>query len=232
MEAIDQEVLLYINGNYNPYFDVLMSLISGKLVWLPLYLIILYEFYRRMKFSKHLLAFLITVGITFFLTDFCCSQMIRPVFMRLRPVCIDNPVHTMVHAVEGYREGKAYGFPSCHASNTFGLATIVWLYLRDRWTSIAMFSWAIIMCYSRVYLGVHYPGDVAVGALLGFFIGAIMYAISIFVQFKYLKPKFDVDAEGGHNDKSTTRQIAESASHPIAYAVVVMFAAMAVVAIF
>ncbi len=182
MEAIDQDILFLINGANHPYFDNLMSLISGKLTWLPLYLIILYEFHKRVNSNRHLFAILLTIGITFFLTDFCCSQLIRPIFMRLRPVCIDNPIHTMVHAVEGYRQGASYGFPSCHASNTFGLATLVWLFLRDRRTTIAMFSWAVIMCYSRVYLGVHYPGDVTCGALLGFLIGAIMYAISIRLQ--------------------------------------------------
>ena len=216
MGAIDQEVLLYINGNYNPYFDVLMSLISGKLVWLPLYLIILYEMYRRLSFSWQLLAVLTTIGITFFLTDFCCSQIVRPVFMRLRPVCIDNPVHSLVHAVEGYREGKAYGFPSCHASNTFGLATLVWLFFRNKWNTLAMFSWATIMCYSRVYLGVHYPGDVAVGALLGFLLGLAVYVLSRLAQRKLFGSEIVLEKE-----KPLT-----------AYAVVVMFIALAVVAIF
>ena len=129
--------------------------------------------YRRVSFSWQLLAVLTTIGITFFLTDFCCSQIVRPLFMRLRPVCIDNPVHSLVHAVEGYREGKAYGFPSCHASNTFGLATLVWLFFRNKWNTLAMFSWATIMCYSRVYLGVHYPGDI----LGGLFVGWISFII-------------------------------------------------------
>ncbi len=216
METIDQEILLYINGNYNPYFDVLMSLISGKLIWLPLYLIILCEFYKRLKFSWQLLAVLATVGVTFFLTDFCCSQIIRPVFMRLRPVCIDNPVHSLVHAVEGYREGKAYGFPSCHASNTFGLATLIWLFFRNRWNTVAMFSWATIMCYSRVYLGVHYPGDVTVGAILGLLLGFAIYSLSRFLQRSFLKSEI----------------ILEKQKPLTAYAVVAMFAALAIIAVF
>lgn len=201
MEALDQDILFCINGANFPYLDTLMSLISGKLIWAPLYIVILYVFFLRVKSRKNLLAILITIGVTFFLTDFCCSQLIRPIFMRLRPVCIDNPIHTMVHAVEGYRQGASYGFPSCHASNTFGLATLVWLYLRERWTTITMFSWAIIMCYSRVYLGVHYPGDVTCGALLGLFIGACMYMISLSLQMRYLKPDLDsgLDSDFDHD---------------------------------
>ena len=214
MEAIDQEVLFLINGANHPYFDIMMSLISGKLIWIPLYLIILYEFYCRLKFSKMLLAVLATIGVTFLLTDFCCSHLIRPLFMRLRPVCVDNPIHTMVHAVEGYRNGASYGFPSCHASNTFGLATLVWLYFRNHWNSLAMFVWATIMCYSRVYLGVHYPGDVLCGAILGLLVGIAVYYLSRFLVRKYL-----------HTDSQMQLQ------KPLtAYAVAAMFAMIAIIA--
>ncbi len=214
LETIDQEVLLLINGNYNPYLDALMSLISGKVVWLPLYLIILYEIGKRLKLSWQLLAVLATIGLTFFLTDFCCSQLIRPVFMRLRPVCIDNPVHTLVHAVEGYREGKNYGFPSCHASNTFGLATLVWLFFRNKWNTMAMFLWAGVMCYSRVYLGVHYPGDVLVGAALGTALGVAAYYASRGLQRRWLGSEVKL----------------EQGTPLVAIAVAGMFAALAVAA--
>lgn len=187
METIDQQVLFLINGANTPFLDTMMSLISGKLTWLPLYLVILFVLYKRLGFSYKLLAAIATIGLTFFLTDFCCSQIIRPMFDRLRPVCVDNPIHTMVHAVEGYRNHRSYGFPSCHASNTFGLATLCWLYLRNRWTTIAVFCWAVCVCYSRVYIGVHYPGDVLCGAILGLLIGFCVFRISCHLQRRFLK---------------------------------------------
>ena len=186
METLDQNILFLINGSYNSYFDALMSLISGKLIWLPLYVCILFVLWRRLRVSWQMLAVLLTIGATFFLTDFCCSHIVRPFFMRLRPVCVENPIHTMVHAVEGYRH-NSYGFPSCHASNTFGLATLLFLFFRERWTSVSMFLWATVMCYSRVYLGVHYPGDVFVGALLGVAVGYAVYYASLALQRRYIK---------------------------------------------
>ncbi|MCF0203450.1 MAG: phosphatase PAP2 family protein [Bacteroidaceae bacterium] len=185
MEAIDQEVLLLINGSNSCFLDFFMPLVSGKLEWLPLYLAVLFVLCRRLRFSWQLLAVLATIGVTFFLTDFCCSHIIRPMFNRLRPVCYENPVHTLVNAVQGYRH-NSYGFPSCHASNTFGLAMLVCLFVRNRWDSIFMFLWAAAICYSRVYLGVHYPGDVLVGAVIGMLCGWLTYTISSALQKKYL----------------------------------------------
>lgn len=212
----DQEVLLLINGANSPFLDNLMSLISGKLTWVPLYLVILYEFHRRLRFSKQLFFVLATVGLTFFLTDFCCSHIIRPMFMRLRPVCVDNPIHTLVHAVEGYRTHTSYGFPSCHASNTFGLSALVWLYFRNRWNTLAMFLWATVMCYSRVYIGVHYPGDVLCGAILGLLIGGNIYFLSRFLHRKYL-----------HADV-----VMEPKRPLMAYAVMAMYLVLALVSAF
>lgn len=186
METLDQNILLLINGWHNTFFDCVMSMISGKLIWVPLYVCILFELIRRYKLSAQMFLALAVVGLTFFLTDFCCSQLIRPMFMRLRPVCEENPVHTLVHAVEGYRS-NSYGFPSCHASNTFGLATFVWLTFKDRRTTAIIFLWAIIMSYSRVYLGVHYPGDVIVGAIIGIICGFCVAKIGIFIRKKWLK---------------------------------------------
>lgn len=151
-----------------------------------MYLCILVELWRRLRFSWQLLAVLAAIGVTFFLTDFCCSQLIRPMFPRLRPVSVENPIHEMVNAVEGYRQ-NSHGFPSCHASNTFGLATLMWLFFRHKATTFLMFFWALATCYSRVYLGVHYPGDVFVGAVIGFVCGCLVYKLYALFLNTYIK---------------------------------------------
>ena len=79
-----------------------------------------------------------------------------------------------MHVVNGYRGGR-YGFPSCHAANTFALAMFMSLVFRNKRFSVMMFSWAIVVSYSRMYLGVHYFGDVFVGTAIGIAIGFLVF---------------------------------------------------------
>ena len=78
----------------------------------------------------------------------------------------ENPIVDLAHIVNGYR-GGSYGFPSCHAANSFGLAMYVVFLFRKRWLSVFIITWAVLNCYTRIYLGVHYPGDLIVGHLVG-----------------------------------------------------------------
>ena len=82
----------------------------------------------------------------------------------------------MIHIVNGYRGGR-YGFPSCHAANTFGLAFFLVYLFRQRMLSVFILLWALVTCYSRAYLGVHYPGDLLAGALLGFIGASLFYGL-------------------------------------------------------
>ena len=117
------------------------------------------------------LLFLLTVG----LTDYTCASILRPIFQRPRPTQPDSPIFHLVHAVQNYRGGH-YGFPSCHASNAFATATLSALYFRVWRLSVAMFVWALLLCLSRMYLGVHYPGDILLGATVGVAIAFTTYA--------------------------------------------------------
>lgn len=183
----DTELLLALNGISSQFADVFMSLFTGKVIWVPMYLAILYIIYRNFnwKIATTIALFMvatITVG------DQLCSSIIRPMVGRLRPSHIDNPIADLVYIVDGKR-GGGFGFPSAHATNTFSLALFLIGFAKDRALALFMLSWAFINSYSRLYLGLHYPGDLIVGAILGGTIGYTMQALLSFSMSKLLETK-------------------------------------------
>lgn len=122
-------------------------------------------------------------GLAVGLADFTTAKIIRPFFERLRPANIENPISAFVQIVNDYR-GGAFGFPSCHATNTFALSTSSALMLNWKKYTIFIFIWTVLQCYSRIYLGVHYPGDLAAGMLIGIAWGVAAY----FAAQRSLKP--------------------------------------------
>ena len=116
-----------------------------------------------------------------------CATLIRPEVCRLRPSNPENPLSEMVHIVGGYR-GGSYGFPSCHAANSFALASFLTLLFANRKLSLFIFAWAVLNSYSRVYLGVHYPGDLLVGAIIGTAAGLAMAFVAGYVADRVDRP--------------------------------------------
>lgn len=169
----DNACLLAINGWHAPWADTFMYAFSGKVVWIPLYASLLYVIVRNLRWQVAL-GCAVAIAFTIVLADQIGASLIRPIAERLRPSNLDNPISEMVHIVNGYRSGR-YGFPSCHAANTFGLAFFVFYLFRNRLLSTFIFGWAVVTCYSRAYLGVHYPGDLLAGALLGFASASLCY---------------------------------------------------------
>lgn len=161
---IDQALFLWLNGQHTPWLDPVMSLVSGKWPWAPLYALLCWLFVRRYRW--HAVPLLLCVGLAIALADQITSGFMKPFFERLRP-SRDPALEGLVHVVNGYRGGK-YGFASSHAANAFALAAAAYWWLRptDQWVW-ALWPWAVIVAYSRVYLGVHYPGDIMVGAAIG-----------------------------------------------------------------
>lgn len=183
---VDTQVFLSINGMHNPYFDFFMSTYSGKWIWVPMYAAILYVLLRNMSWKTALLC---TVGVALTITfaDQVCATLIRPYVERLRPSNLENPLSELVHIVNG-RRGGAYGFPSCHSANTFALAFYLMFLFRRRGLTLFMMGWALLTCYSRVYLGVHYPGDLLAGAVVGFVGAWLMYRLFAWVA-RYRHPE-------------------------------------------
>lgn len=153
-----------------------MLFFSNSKVWIPLYLLLIILIFRKNKNNKPLAfkyIFIILLALGF--SDYIASGIFKPYFQRLRP-CQDI-LNQMI--LVGKCGGK-FGFASSHAANSFALFFMIFkIFGRANYLSILMLIWAIIVSYSRIYLGVHYPGDVLVGSLLG-----ILISYSIFELFK------------------------------------------------
>ncbi len=165
LSQADSHALLMINNMHTPALDQLMFAVSDKWIWVPFYVLIALIMFRQCTWRRAALALTIAI-LTVAATDQSCATLIRPAIGRLRPTAPDNPISAFVHTVNGYRGGR-YGFPSCHAANTFALATFLSIYFRRRMATATMFAWATMVSYSRIYLGVHYPGDVLCGMAIG-----------------------------------------------------------------
>ncbi|MGC3945282.1 MAG: phosphatase PAP2 family protein [Chryseolinea sp.] len=167
---LDERAFLALNELHASWLDPLMMWCSGNLIWIPLYAIMLYQLIKLPRAHAMIAVLCIAVGIT--MSDQFTSSLLKPIVERPRPTW--NPdIEKLVHTVDGYRGGH-YGFPSSHAANTFCVAVLLALIIRKPWTRW-FFLWAAVVSYSRIYLGVHYPGDILTGAALGSIFGVLTY---------------------------------------------------------
>lgn len=173
LEFIDTQFFLYLNGPNSLFFDVFMKMYSERFIWIPFYIALMVMIWRT-KGTQKCIYYTLGIIIAIILTDQLCATVIRPLVERLRPSNLKNAISALTYTVDGYR-GGAYGFPSCHAANSFALATFMSLLIHRRFFIFLIFTWALMNSYSRIYLGVHYPGDILVGALIGSTIGTICF---------------------------------------------------------
>ena len=176
-------MFLWLNGLHTGWLDTVMVSITEMWPWIPIYILLLYMVFKQ--YGKRGWWILLAVALLILCSDQLSAHVCKPLFHRLRP-CFNPELEGLIHLPKGLPGGR-YGFVSSHAANTFAVAAFLTPVLRKQWRWIGwmLFGWAIISSYSRIYVGVHYPGDVIAGAALGFMIGLIGFWIFRKMTDKY-----------------------------------------------
>lgn len=186
---VDKLLLLKLNGSDSLFWDGFMYIVTKTQTWIPAAIALLYVVFKNNNIRRSI-TILCLIAIVITLADQTASGLCKPLFERFRPTK-DPEFMYMVDVVNNYRAGGRYGFISSHAANTFAVATFISLLVRNTRMTLMMYIWALIPTYSRVYLGVHYPGDVFFGLIDGILCGAFVYFIYKFVLKKLsLKQRF------------------------------------------
>ena len=181
---IDTEILLAINGWHAPWADTLMWIISAKATWIPLYLLLiglLVWRYRKpamtnVKWLQKVPAcvvMIVVIGLAVGAADFIASGILKDLVARPRPSRVPE-LEGVLHLVNGYKSGQ-YGFVSSHAANTMAVALLFSLIWRNKIATVGLMLWVAANCYSRMYLGVHYPTDILGGLIVGSLVAVVGY---------------------------------------------------------
>ena len=186
METIkywDEQLFLLLNGYHQDWLDPVMDILTDRLVWIPLYGIFLFLIIKH--FKKSSIWILAGIGLAILIADQTASGFMKPFFERLRP-CHDPRLEGLMYNYGGC--GGMYGFVSSHAANTFALAIYLNLQFRHRLKGFGwLYVWAAIISYTRIYLGVHYPLDIVIGALVGLLSGWAGWFLATKAKKAYLQ---------------------------------------------
>lgn len=171
--SLDKQWLLAVNGSDSLYLDRVAHVLTTALTWLPLYLSLFYVVLHNNENFRKVLYVLAGAGLCVLLAGTVDDMIVKPMVARWRPTH-DPEIGMFVDVVDGYRGGR-YGFFSAHASNTFSIAVYFCWLIRSRLLSIALVIWSFTNCWTRMYLGVHFPGDILVGLTWGLIVGTCVY---------------------------------------------------------
>lgn len=195
LDTVDKDLLVFLNGFHNSLMDVWMWRISSAPFWIPFYLLLLFLLVRNKWTSvgnqnlKQIGFIIVSISVAILLADQISSGFFKPFFERLRPSHspeLDGLVHLLTDSNGNIYKGGMYGFVSSHAANSFAVAWFVSSLMRSKPMWVFMISWASIVSYSRIYLGVHYPGDIIGGTIIGVLSGYTASKLYFYMEQKWL----------------------------------------------
>lgn len=182
---IDTDTLLAVNGLHNTFQDAFWWMVSAK--WSSLLLLLALFWMLMRQNRRHALLALVMIALAVLVADQVASGIIKHLVERLRPTQ-DPSLSNMVHIVNGYRGGR-YGFVSSHAANFMAIATLLTFITRQRLVLFSLVTWTLLQCYSRMYLGVHYPGDILGGLIVGALAGWLVWCLMRWIQRRWRLPE-------------------------------------------
>ncbi|MFV0522323.1 MAG: phosphatase PAP2 family protein [Mangrovibacterium sp.] len=177
--TLDKSVFFFLNGMHSPVFDVAMSLFTRAEFWLLLFMAIVVSIIKI--FGKKAILILVAIALVVLVAD-QFSGLIKDLVGRLRPTH-DPTMQDLVHFVK--KRGGKFSYFSSHAANTFGVAMYLTLLFKNKTFGFTIFVWAAIASYTRIYLGLHFPGDILTGIAFGLLIGWLLYLLTIFLDKRF-----------------------------------------------
>lgn len=172
----ERDLFLLLNGSHTAFLDGVAWLYSNRTVWIPLVMFLLITLVYKVKWQQWV-PILMGFALVVLFCDQFSSHLCKPLFIRFRPTHHPDFMN-QVHTVFGYRGGR-YGFISGHSTNAFGVATFFALLFRTPLLTVTVYLWAVLMAYSRIYLGVHFISDVIPGIIAGIFFGYLSYRLYV-----------------------------------------------------
>ena len=188
IQDMDMQVLSIFNGSDNIMLDQMVQILTSGLTWIPLYVML---FFVVMRNNETMGQIALVVGSAIFcvlFADGLVDGIIKQLAERWRPPN-DPTFKYMVQVVDDIRP-KGYSFCSAHAANTMSLAVFFSLLIRSKMLTITLVIWSLINCWTRLYLGVHYPSDILCGMIIGIIVGILVYLLYYKIYLR-ISPKIN-----------------------------------------